>query len=56
MIAALEVIAGLVLTSALAIALTVLSAWQLGRMVSRDEEQREVEDTRTAALRFKDAA
>jgi hypothetical protein len=34
--------------------LAVVGAWQLGRMVSQDEEQ--VEGTRAEPLRFRDAA
>ena len=56
MITALEIVTGLLLTGTLATALTVLGAWQLGRMVSRDEEQREVEGTRAEPLQFRDAA
>ena len=56
MITALEIVTGLLLTGTLATALTVLGAWQLGRMVSRDEEQREVEGTRAKPLQFRDAA
>ena len=37
----LAILAGLVLSGALGIALAVLAAFQLGRMVSRDDEQRE---------------
>ena len=53
MITALEVVTGLLLTGTLATALTVLGAWQLGRMMSRDEEQREVEGTRAEPLQFR---
>ena len=52
MITALEIVTGLVLTVTLATTAMVLSAWQLGRMVSRDDEQREVEDTGAGALQF----
>jgi hypothetical protein len=43
MVVALEIVAGLVLTGTLVTALGVLAAFELGRMVTRDEEQREVE-------------
>ncbi len=52
MITALEIVTGLVLTVTLTTTAMVLTAWQLGRMVSRDGEQREVEDTGAAALQF----
>jgi len=38
-----EILAGLVLTGALVTVLGVLAAFELGRMVSRDDDQREVE-------------
>ena len=56
MITALEIVTGLLLTGTFATALTILGAWQLGRMVSRDEEQREIEGTRAQPLEFRDAA
>ena len=43
MIIAVEIVAGLVLTGALVTILTVLVAFELGRLVTRDEDQREVE-------------
>jgi hypothetical protein len=52
MITALEIVTGLVLTLTLAMTATVLSAWQLGRMVSRDDEQRELDDTEAGGLQF----
>jgi hypothetical protein len=56
MITALEIVTGLVLTVTLTTTVMVLSAWRLGRMVSRDDEQREVEDTGTEAVQFRDVA
>jgi hypothetical protein len=56
MITALEIVAGLLLRGTLATALTILGAWQLGRMVSRDDEQREVDGTRAQPLQFRSAA
>jgi len=56
MIMALEIATGLVLTVMLGTAVTVLSAWQLGRMVSRDDEQRDVEGTGAGALQFRNVA
>ena len=56
MITALEIVGGLVLAGALATASMVLGAWELGRMVSRDDEQREVKGTRAEAPRFRRAA
>ena len=56
MITALEIVTGLLLTGTFATALTVLGAWQLGRAVSRDEEQREIEGTRAQPLQLRDAA
>ena len=38
----LEIAAGLVLSGCMVTALTVLAAFELGRLVSRDDEQREV--------------
>jgi uncharacterized integral membrane protein len=40
---ALEIAAGMVLTGALVTGMTILAALELGRMVSMDDEQREVE-------------
>jgi cytochrome oxidase assembly protein ShyY1 len=51
MITALDIVAGLLLAGTFATALTVLGAWQLGRAVSRDEEQREIEGTRAQLVR-----
>ena len=39
---ALEIAAGMVLTTALVAGMTMLAALELGRMVSMDDEQREV--------------
>lgn len=53
MIITLEIVAGLMLTSALVTIFTVLAAFELGRLVTRDEDQREVEISvhRTARVR-----
>ena len=40
---ALEIAAGMVLTTALVAGMTMLAALELGRMVTMDDEQREVE-------------
>ena len=56
MITALELIAGLVLTGAFAGALAVVAALELGRMVTRDDEQREVESAAREMPRFRTAA
>ena len=40
----LEIVAGLVLTAVVTI-FTVLAAFELGRLVTRDEDQRQVEMT-----------
>src|SRR5207302_7303182 len=42
---ALEIAAGMVLTTALVAGMTILAALELGRMVSMDDAQREVEAT-----------
>jgi hypothetical protein len=41
----LEIAAGMVLTGALATGMVILAALEIGRMVSMDDEQREVEVT-----------
>jgi hypothetical protein len=43
---ALELVAGLVLMGALATSLTVLAAFELGRMMSRDDDQRALDVAR----------
>ena len=43
MITALEIGAGLVLTATLLTLLTLVAAFQLGRLVTRDDAQRQVE-------------
>ena len=43
MITVLQIGAGLLLTAALLTVATVLAAFQLGRLVTRDDEQRRVE-------------
>ncbi len=43
MITALGIVAGFVLTATLLTAATVLAAFQLGRLATRDDEQRQVE-------------
>ena len=53
MIVALEIVAGLVLTAALVTGTLVLTAFQLGRLVTMDDDQREVEIETTT---FKQAA
>ena len=53
---ALTVTAGLVLTATVVTALGVLAAFELGRMVTRDEEQREVEVTEPRIVRVRNAA
>jgi len=40
---ALEIAAGMVLTTALVTGMTILAALELGRMVTMDDEQRKVE-------------
>src|SRR5881398_3915876 len=50
MIVALEIVAGLVLTAALVTGTLVLTAFELGRMVTMDDDQREPE-TDTIVLR-----
>jgi hypothetical protein len=52
MITALEIVTGLQLTLTLATSVTARSTWQLGRMVGRDGEQREVKDAGAGALQF----
>ena len=52
----LELIAGLVLTGALGTGLAVLVALELGRMATRDHEQREVESAAGDRPRFRAAA
>jgi hypothetical protein len=42
----LEIAAGLVLAGAVATVMTILGAYELGRRISLDEEQREVYTTR----------
>ena len=42
---ALEIASGMVLTTALVTGMAILAALELGRMVTMDEEQREVEAT-----------
>ena len=56
MVTVLELIAGLVLTGAFATGLAVLAALELGRMATRDDEQREVESTAGDRPRFRAAA
>jgi len=56
MVIALEIAAGLVLTATVVTALGVLAAFELGRMVTRDEEQREVEVTEPRIVRVRNAA
>ena len=56
MTTALGIATGLVLTVMLGTTIAVLSVWQLGRMVSRDDEQREVRDTVAGALQFRNVA
>jgi hypothetical protein len=53
MITALQIGAGLVLTATLLTVATVLAAFQLGRLATRDDEQRQVEAAN--ALRIRDA-
>jgi len=50
MIVALEIVAGLVLTGALVTGTLVLTAFELGRLATMDDDQREVE-IETAALK-----
>ena len=52
MIITLEIVAGLVLTSAVVTIFTVLAAFELGRLVTRDEDQRQVEITVDDTSRF----
>ena len=53
---ALEIAAGMVLTMALVTGMTILAALELGRMVSMDDEQREVEATPVEPPTFRCAA
>ena len=53
MITALQIAAGFVLTATLLAVATVLAAFQLGRLATRDDEQRQVEAAN--ALRIRDA-
>ena len=48
---ALELVGGLVILGALATSLTVFAAFELGRMMSRDDDQRTLDDAR-----FQDAS
>ena len=45
MITALEMVVGFVLTATLLVVATVLAAFQLGRLATRDDEQLRVETT-----------
>ncbi len=56
MTTALELTAGLVLTGALVTVLAVLLALELGRMVTRDDEQREILPVADDRRRFRAAA
>ena len=56
MVTVLELIAGLVLTGALATGVAVLTALELGQMATRDDEQREVESAGGDRPRFRAAA
>ena len=56
MIVALEIVAGLVLTGALVTGTLVLTAFELGRMVTMDDDQREVERVVRGATVLKRAA
>jgi len=56
MIVALEVLGGLIVTGAVVATLGVLAAFELGRLITRDDEQREVEPMPAPVLSFRDAA
>ena len=56
MITALEIGAGLIMTGALVTMLMGLAAFELGRLVTQDDQQREVETTGGDAPAFKQAA
>jgi len=56
MITVLELTAGVVLTGALVTVLAILAALELGRLVSRDDEQREVAPAAHDRPRFRAAA
>jgi len=56
MITVLELTAGVVLTGALVTVLAILAALELGRLVSRDDEQREVATAAHDRPRFRAAA
>jgi len=56
MIVTLELLGGLIVTGAVVATLGVLAASELGRMITRDDEQREVEATPAPVLSFRDAA
>src|SRR5438128_11606958 len=56
MIVALEIVAGLVLTAALVTGTLVLTAFELGRLVTMDDDQREVERVVRGATVLKRAA
>jgi len=51
-----EIDAGFVLTSAVVTIFTVLAAFEVGRLVTRDEDQRQVEITVDDTSRFRRAA
>jgi Kef-type K+ transport system membrane component KefB len=54
MLTVLQICAGLVLTATLLTVVAVLGAFELGRLVTRDDEQRSVEAA--SAPRIRDAA
>ena len=56
MITVLELTAGVVLTGALVTVLAILAALELGRLVSRDDAQREVATAAHDRPRFRAAA
>jgi len=56
MIVVLELLGGLVVTGAVVATLGVLAAFELGRLITHDDEQREVEATPAPVLSFRNAA
>jgi hypothetical protein len=56
MMTILELIAGLVVAGASGTVLIILAAFELGRLASRDSEQREVETAAVDRPRFRAAA
>ena len=53
---ALEIVGALILTGTLVAGLAILTALEFGRMISRDDEQQEVEMSDARPQRLKNAA